>query len=208
MITSILLVMILYVAVAFAVFGNLPSEKVIAAKDFALAEAATPIFGHLGFVVVAIAALVSTASSINANLYAVTNVTYQLAKNGELPSIFGKPIVHSREGLIISGILVIILSILFNLSEIAAIGSISILFVHAVTHIGHLKIISETGASRSLVLLAAIFSLLAMILALIYVSRELNQVISILLGFVVVAAITELVLQNIAKREVKPRMLD
>jgi len=59
-----------------------------------------------------------------------------------------------------------------------------------------------------LVLLAAIFSLLAMILALIYVSRELNQVISILLGFVVVAAITELVLQNIAKREVKPRMLD
>jgi len=208
MITSILLVMILYVAVAFAVFGNLPSEKVIAAKDFALAEAATPIFGQLGFVVVAIAALISTASSINANLYAVTNVTYQLAKNGELPSIFGKPIVHSREGLIISGILVIILSILFNLSEIAAIGSISILFVHAVTHIGHLKIISETGASRLLVLLAAIFSLLAMILALIYVSRELNQVISILLGFVVVAAITELVLQNIAKREVKPRMLD
>ncbi len=208
MMTSILLVMILYVAVAFAVFGNLPSEKVIAAKDFALAEAATPIFGQLGFVVVAIAALISTASSINANLYAVTNVTYQLAKNGELPSIFGKPIVHSREGLIISGILVIILSILFDLSEIAAIGSISILFVHAVTHIGHLKIISETGASRLLVLLAAVFSLLAMILALIYVSRELNQVISILLGFVVVAAITEIVLQNIAKREVKPRIID
>jgi len=98
--TSILLVMVLYVAVALAVFGNLPTDKVIAAKDFALAEAAVPIFGHIGFTVVAITALIATASAINANLYAVTNVTYQLAKDGELPAVFGKPIAHSREGVV------------------------------------------------------------------------------------------------------------
>ena len=94
--TSIILVMILYVAVTFAVFGSLSTEEVVAAKDFALAEAALPVFGHAGFVVVAIAALISTASSINANLYAVPNVTFQLAKDGELPAVFGKTIVHSR----------------------------------------------------------------------------------------------------------------
>jgi amino acid transporter len=75
MMTAILLVMALYVAIAFAVFGNLPVEKVIAAKDFALAEAALPLFGQVGFTVVAITALIATASAINANLYAVTNVT-------------------------------------------------------------------------------------------------------------------------------------
>ena len=207
MMTSILLVMVLYVAVAFAVFGNLPTDKVIAAKDYALAEAALPIFGQVGFTVVAIAALISTASSINANLYAVTNVTYQLAKDGELPSVFGEPIAHSREGLVISGVLIIILSILFDLSEIAAIGSISILFVHAVTHIGHLKIASKTGASRLLVLLAAVVSLTAMVLALVYVSKESNQVITILFGFIIVAATAEIVLRKIAKREVKPRII-
>lgn len=207
MMASIILVMVLYVAVAFAVFGNLPVEKVIAAKDFALAQAALPIFGQVGFTVVAIAALISTASSINANLYAVTNVTYQLAKDGELPSVFGKPIAHSREGLLISGILIIILSILFDLSEIAAIGSISILFVHAVTHIGHLQIASKTGASHLLVLLAAILSLLAMTLALIYAGKESNQVIYILVGFVVVAATTEFILQKIMKKEVRPRIM-
>lgn len=106
----------------------------------------------------------------------------------------------------ISGILIIILSLLFDLSEIAAIGSISILFIHVVTHIGHLKIISRTGASRLLVLLAAIFSLVAMVLALIYVSKELDQVLIILVGFVVVAATTEMALQKIAKRQVKPRI--
>lgn len=205
MITAILLVMVLYVAVAFAVFGNLPTEKVIAAKDFALAEAALPIFGQTGFVIVAITALISTASSINANLYAVTNVTYQLAKDGELPSAFGKPIAHSREGLVISGLLVIILSLLFNLTEIAAIGSVSVLFVHAVTHIGHLKIISETGASKIIVLIAAIVSLTAMVLALVYISKSSDKVLFVLTGFVLAAVLTEVLLQKITKREVLPR---
>ncbi|RLA44006.1 MAG: amino acid transporter [Gammaproteobacteria bacterium] len=205
--TAILLVMMLYVAVALAVFGALPTEKIIAAKDFALAEAALPIFGQVGFSVVAITALIATASAINANLYAVTNVTYQLAKDGELPSVFGQPIAHSREGLLISGVLVIILSLLFDLSEIAAIGSISILFVHTVTHIGHLKIINKTGASRLIVFLAATFSFVAMFLALVYVSRDSGHIIIILIAFIAIASAVEIVLQRISKREVKPRIV-
>jgi len=207
MMTAIILVMLLYVAIAFAVFGNLPVDKVIAAKDFALAEAALPIFGQVGFTVVAITALIATASAINANLYAVTNVTYQLAKDGELPAQFGKPIAHSREGLIISGVLIIILSLLFDLSEIAAIGSISILFVHTVTHLGHLKIISETGGSFFLVLIAAMLSFIAMILALVYVSGSSSHILYILAGFVLVASITEISLQKLTKREIKPRVV-
>lgn len=207
MMTSILLVMVLYVAVSFAVFGNLPADKVIGSKDFALAEAALPIFGHIGFTVVAVAALISTASSINANLYAVTNVTYQLAKDGELPEVFGEPIGHSREGLVISGMFIVVLSLLFDLSEIAAIGSISILFVHAVTHIGHLKLTKETGGSRVLVFLAAALSLLAMMLALVYASHQSGHIVQVLTGFVVAAGATELVLQKIRKRRVLPRIV-
>lgn len=206
MVVAILLVMLLYVAIAFAVFGNLPVGKVIAAKDFALAQAALPIFGQIGFSVVAITALIATASAINANLYAVTNITYQLAKDGELPSLFGKPIAHSREGLVISGIIIIVSLLLFDLSEIAAIGSISILFIHTVTHIGHLKLITETGASKLLVILAALFSMAAMTLALIYISKESDHIISILVGFIFVAVITEIFLQKITKREIRPRV--
>jgi len=206
MMTSIILVMILYVAVSLAVFGNIPTDEVMAAKEYALAQAAVPIFGHLGYTIVAIAALISTASSINANLYAVTNVTYQLAKDGELPSEFGKPIGHSHEGLIISGILVIILSLLFDLSDIAAIGSIAILFVHTITHIGHLRKISETGASILMIVLATVFSFTAMILAIIYVSKEAEHILLLLLGFVAIAVLTEVVLQGILKRKVKPRI--
>lgn len=207
MMAAILLVMVLYVAISFAVFGNLSVEKVIKAKDFALAESALPIFGQVGFTVVAITALIATASAINANLYAVTNVTYQLAKDGELSAQFGKPIAHSREGLIISGVLIIVLSLLFDLSEIAAIGSISILFVHTITHVGHLRIVSETGGSKILVFIAALLSFIAMALALIYVSRVSGHVVYILAGFVLVAALTEISLQRITKRVIRPRVM-
>ena len=94
--------MLLYIAVTFAVFGNLPLTEIIQAQDYALAQAAKPAFGHTGFTIMAIAALISTASSINANLYAITNVTYQMAKNGELPKVYQRNVWHSSEGLIIS----------------------------------------------------------------------------------------------------------
>jgi len=206
MMAAVFFVMLLYVAISFAVFGNLPVEKVVAAKDFALAQAALPTFGSIGFTIVTITALVATASAINANLYSVTNVTYQLAKDGELPEVFGVPIAHSREGLVISGILVIVLSILFDLSVIAAVGSISVLFVHAVTHVGHIKIISKTNASFPLVILAAVLCFIAMVLALIYVIGKSSQVGYILMSFIIIAVVTEFVLQKAFKRKVKPRI--
>ena len=207
MMAAVVLVMFLYVAISFAVFGNLPVEKVIAAKDFALAQAALPVFGTIGFTVVTITALIATASAINASLYAVTNVTYQLAKEGELPQAFGVPIAHSREGLVISGILIIVLSLFFDLTEIAAIGSITVLLVHGITHIGHLKIISKTGASYFLVIVAAVLCVGAMALALFYVIGKSTHVGWVLLGFLLVAASTEILLQKIYKREVKPRIV-
>lgn len=206
MMAAVVIVMLLYVAIAFAVFGNLPVAAVIDARDFALAQAALPVFGQAGFTTVTVTALVATASAINANLYAVTNVTYQLAKDGELPEAFGEPIGHSREGLVISGVLVILLALLFDLGQIAAIGSISVLFVHAVTHIGHLRIIRQTGASTVLVASAVLLCLAAMGLALVYADRQSSQVGVVLLGFLAVAAAGEGLFRLIGRREVKPRI--
>jgi amino acid transporter len=206
MMTAILLVMLLYVAISFAVFGNLPVDKVMASKDLALAEAALPVFGKLGFTVVAITAVIATASAINANLYAVTNITYQLAKDGELPSELGKPIGHSREGLVVSGIFVIVLSLLFDLSEIASIGSVSLLFIHAVTHIGHLKLASKTGASRPVLILAIVFSLGAMLLSLIYIGKSSDSILLALVCFAGLSVFSEIFLQKVFGREIRLRI--
>lgn len=200
MFISIGLVMLLYVAVTFAVFGNLTLPEIIKAQDYALAEAARPAFGQIGFSIMAVAALISTASSINANLYAVTNVTYQMAKNGELPEVYERNVWHSSEGLIVSMVIIVLLVLFFNMAEIAAIGSISILFIHALVHIGHLLKIKETKASVPLVLLAIITIVAAIVLALNYTSEHIPDVgYYIAISFVLAFAI-EVILRLMTKR--------
>ncbi len=200
---AILLVMGLYIAVTFAVFGNLPLDEVIKAQDYAMAEAAKPVFGELGFKIMAIAALISTASSINANLYAVTNVTYQMAKNGDLPRVYQINVFKSYEGLIVSTIILIIMVLFFKLKEIAAIGSISILFIHGFVHIGHLLKTDITKANKLLIYLAIITIAIAITLALQYTSKHIPNVgYSILFGFMI-AFILEITLRLTTKRVIR-----
>jgi len=153
--TAILLVMALYIVIALVVFGTLSPDAVVAAKDHALAEAARPVFGSVGVAAVAVTALVATASAINASLFSVTNVAYQMAKDGELPGLFRRHVQKSRQGLLVSGFVVSIAAVAFDLSQIAVLGAISILVVHAAVHVGHLRLLGDTGANRWVVSLAA-----------------------------------------------------
>ena len=75
----------------------------------------------------------------------MTNVAYQMAKDGAFPGGFGTPVRHSREGLLISGLIVSVLSATLGLRQIAVLGAASILLVHA----GHLRLTHETGRARS-----------------------------------------------------------
>ena len=205
MMVAIIFVMVLYVAVTFAVFGNLPLPEIIKAQDYALAEAAKPAFGQLGFTIMAVAALISTASSINANLYAVTNVTYQMAKNGELPKVYKRNVWHSSEGLIVSTVILIAFVLFFDLTEIAAIGSISILFIHALVHIGHLFKIKDTKASKFLVILAIVTIAVAIVLALNYTSKHIPDVGYFIAGGFVLAFVIEIGLRLMTKRVISPQ---
>ncbi len=202
MIYSISLVMVLYIVVAFAVFGNLTLSEITHAKDYALAEAARPVFGQIGFTIMAVAALISTSSSINANLYATTNITYQMAKDGDLPEIYERNIWHSSEGLIISAIFLILIILFFNLGEIATMGSIFILFIHVFVHVGHFLKIKKTGASRLIVAFAIISLSVTIVLALIYTSKHISGIGYYVVGGFVLSYILEMTLRLVTKRKI------
>ncbi len=203
--TAIAVVAILYVLLSVVVFGNLDVNQAIAAKDYALAQAAAPVFGATGFLVVGIAALVSTASAINANLYAITNVTYQMAKDGELPGAFGLPIAHSREGLVISAAIVALLITTLELSALAVIGSLTILVVHITVHMGHWRLVEETGASRVMVGLA-IAANVAVVAAVVHFEiADSPRTILYVVGFVLAAVLLEGVLRWMTGRELAIR---
>ncbi len=79
---SIALVILIYISVSLAVIGNLFIFEIEKAKDYAFAAAAKPFLGTMGLKIMALAALISTFSAINASLYGGANVSYLLAKNG------------------------------------------------------------------------------------------------------------------------------
>ncbi len=163
---SLLIVTIVYVSIAVVAVGNLPIEELVRAKEYALAEAAKPFLGGLGFMFISVGALFSTSSAINATLYGGANIAYALAKKGELPPVFERKTWFSApEGLYITAGLGLTFALLFNIEGIAAICSATFLLVYVFAILSHLRLVEETGASRSLVafslvVVLAIFSLL------------------------------------------------
>jgi amino acid transporter len=164
------IVIVIYVLVALVVIGNLSIPALKAAEDSALAEAARPFLGQFGFTLIAIAALLSTSSAVNATLFGAANVSYQVAKDGELPQSFTRKVwARNSEGLFITAALVIVFVMLFDLGPIAMMGSAAFLIVYAAVGFGHLRIHTETGA-RPTIIWASIISLLIMfILLMIYI---------------------------------------
>lgn len=154
---SVIIVIIIYAAICLAVLGNLPLSGIVNAREYALAAAAKPFLDLIGFKIVAIAALFSTSSAINATLYGGTNVSYTIAKEGELPRIFERKIWgKSSEGLFITAGLVILFVNLFNLEGVALLGSASFLIIYAAVNLAHLRLYRETGANPCLIWLSII----------------------------------------------------
>lgn len=204
---AIILVAILYVSVSIAVFGNLSLETIIKDKDFALAEAAKPAFGAWGFKIMSATALLATASAINATLYAVTQISYTLAKEGDLPKAYEFNVFHNTEGLIISAILIVPMIVFFNLGQIATIAAIAVLLIQGFTHTGHLLKRNETGASLWIILLAIIGSFGAAWFAVVYTSRSMpNIVYYIGIGFFT-AFIFEVALRLVNERKVRKQII-
>ncbi len=207
MLIAIGLVGLLYVITSIAVLGNLPLDKVIEAKDYALAEAAKPIFGAWGFKIMALTALLATASAINATLYATTEIGYTLAKEGNLPDVYTYNLHSSYQGLLVSGLLILPMILFFNLSQITTIAALVVLIIQGLTHIGHLFHIKETGANRFLVIGAIVGMFGIAVLTLYYTSTHKMPMIAMyILGSFLLAFAIEIGLRLATKRVIKKQI--
>lgn len=120
------------VLVAPVTVGNLAVDQIVAARDYALAEAARPFLGQAGFTLIAVAAMLSTASAINATLYGTARLSFCIARDGELPAmlereVWGEPL----EGLLITAGLTLFVANAFDLTSISTLGSAGFLLIFA-----------------------------------------------------------------------------
>jgi amino acid transporter len=203
---SLGLTLLLYVALSLGVFGTLTVDEVIANADTALAVAALPILGAAGYTLISISAVFSTTGAINSQLYASIGATYAMAKDGQLPPIFGlkrRRRAGGTQGLVISALLIMLLAVFFDVTAIASIGSAVSLAIFALLTFAHIRLAKETGASRVVLIVALIATTLAILLFCWYTYITAPQTFAILIGTIILAWVVEAVWRGISKREVK-----
>jgi len=189
---SVIFVIILYILIAIISVGTVPESELLAAKDYALAIAAKPALGQVGFTIVSIAALLATFSAINATIYGNARLGYIVAVEGELPKLLTK----ERGEIPFMGILItvglsLVLANSINLDSIAIIGSASFLLIFFIVNVSAYKLRKEIGANSFILLLSSSFTFLALGTLLYHTYSSNTQAVVVFLLFILFSFLFE-----------------
>jgi len=198
---AVVFVIVLYVLIAIITVGSLSFDKIATSEDYVLAEAAKPFLGQTGFVIITIAALLSTFSAINATVYGGSRVNYELAEDDELPHEFTGHLWKQPIGVLVTSVFTLIVANTFDLESIATTGSIGFLLVFAMVNFVSAKKSKEINSNKLISYLAFGLCILAM---LIMISQQLKQNLtgtSIAIGIVAFAFLVEFVYRKFFKKK-------
>lgn len=194
---AIIIVMLLYLGLAVAVFGSLPLPLVETYKETVLAEAAKPIFGNTGFVVMSLAALLSTASAVNSNLFGEMNVAFYQARFGQLPDGFNRKLWNNAaEGFVLSLVVILLIINFMDLSAIASLTSLAFILCYLAVHAAHYRTAAQTGGSRLLIALGFLSLLAIFVVVLAGIAMTTPVSVVLFCGFIVICAGAQLVLKR------------
>ncbi len=198
---SLTIVSIIYILISIVALGNLGSEGLSKAQEYALAEAAKPFLGGIGFSLVAIGAMFSTSSAINATLYGGANIAYALAKKGELPKEFERKVWFAGNvGLYITSGLSMFFVVAFNLEEIASITSYFSLIIYLFVIVSHYKLSEETEGNKPLIIFSFIVVLMVFLTLIIYQWKSEKIVFFASIIVFIIAFLFEIVYKSITHR--------
>jgi len=205
--SSVVFVIILYVLVSAVTAGNLPVAKIVAAKDYALAEAARPFLGSAGFTLVAVAALLSTASAINATLYGTSRVSYIIARDGELPELLEKKVWNKPlEGLFITSGLTLIAANFLDLESISMMGSAGFLIIFAAVNASAYRLRDKAGV-KAAVAATGVAACIAALGALVWMTAvNAPWKLAVLAGMVAVSFAVEWIYRVFTGRSLRPEI--
>ena len=161
---SLVVCLVVYLFVSWAVGSTLPVEKIVEAKDYSLAEAARPAFGDYGVWFTVAIAIIATASGLLASIFAVSRMLAMLTDMNLIPHRhFKMPGNIQKHTLVYTVVLASILAVFFDLSRIASLGAIFYLFMDITIHWGVFRYLrSEVEASGWVLLIAAGLDTLAL----------------------------------------------
>ena len=156
-IVSIVICVIVYLLVAFAVGATLSLDEIVAAKDYSLAQAAEPAFGPYGFYGTVALAVIATSSGVIASVFAVSRMLAMLTDMEMIPhSHFGMSGGIREHTLVYTVLIAGVLTVFFDLSRIASLGAFFYLIMDILIHWGVFRRLRHEIGAQGWVLLLAI----------------------------------------------------
>lgn len=145
---AIVVTSVIYVTVAIVALGNLTTAQIHRDQEYVLAVAAEPRLGQAGFVLISIAALLSTASAINATLFGAARLAMVMAREHALPRIFSmrernRPVPYVALWGLTAASLAFTLTA--NLEVISTLASATFLLIFAIVNLAALKLAGRIG---------------------------------------------------------------
>jgi len=206
--TSVVVVIVLYVLIAIITVGTVSEKELLEAKDYALAIAAKPALGSVGFTLVAVAALLATFSAINATIYGNGRLGLILAIEGELPVSLQKEKNNiPTRSILVTTFFALILANSIDLTQIAIIGSASFLLIFFIVNVAAFKLAKKIKANRYIVFCACIISLLAFATLIVHTYLNDTQAIVIFCAFILLSIAFELLYGKFVRKHIFSRPL-
>lgn len=197
---AVTFVIALYILIAIITVGSVSEAELLTSKDYALAVAAKPALGQVGFTLVAITALLATFSAINATIFGNARLSYSLAIKGELPQLDKSSSANPTRSVLLTIGLSLLLANLIDLNQIAIIGSAGFLLIFTVVNLSAYKLHRDIGGVKALFVLAFLASAFALITLLIHTYNTDIHALVIFLVFIIVSVLFETIYGKIVKR--------
>jgi amino acid transporter len=162
LVLAILITTAVYIGVGVVALGNLTSAQVEQSREYVLAVAAQPTLGHVGFVLIGLAALMSTGSAINATLFGSARLAMVMASEHALPRIFSmrertRPVPWVA--LVALTVVTAVFTVTSDLGVIASFASATFLLIFAAVNLAAFRLRRTIGMGVAAPLAGSVLSL-------------------------------------------------
>ena len=189
---AVTFVIILYILISIITVGAVDEKTLLDAKDYALAVAAKPALGNLGFTLVAIAALLATFSAINATIFGNARLSFALSLEGELPQLDKKDAENPKIEVLVTIGSSLLLANFIDLGAIAIIGSASFLLIFSITNLSAYLLQDKIGGKKWVYFLAFVVTLVSLFTLLVHTYESDTRAILIFSAFIMISILFEL----------------
>ena len=192
--TAVAVVAVVYILLAIVGVGNLTPQEIRTAEEYALAVAVEPVLGDAGRFVIGVAAVLATASAINATIFGASHMMAVMATEKMMP----RPFSHRsrRDTPAVAIVVLTALALLFaatgGLEMIAAFSSMTFLLVSLAVSVANWKLRAKTGAKGWVVISGILFMLAALGELAVYMWETERERLFIALGLYLAVLVAEL----------------